>query len=89
LRPAEFEELGNIHGSGGVEEEADYLHDVAGVVFEQGAANVAEFLNCGLPPGAGVEKHFDAFEGFGFFFGLGVAAPWRPVLSAVKQALEG
>ena len=80
LRPAEFEELGNVNGSGRVEEEADYLHDVAGVVFEEDAPNVAEFLGRRAPFGASVQKHFDALESLGFFLRFSVGAPRRLVL---------
>lgn len=88
LISAEFEELGNLNGSGRIEEEADYLHDVAGVVFEKGAPNAAEFLGLRAPFGASVQEHFDALEGLRFFFRFSVAAPRRPVLRPAEQAVK-
>ena len=80
LISAEFEELGNVNDPGRIEEEADHLHDVAGVVFEQGAPHVAKFLGLRAQFCASVQEHFDALEGLGFFFRFSVAAPRRPVL---------
>jgi hypothetical protein len=75
LVPAEFEKLGNVNGSGCVEQEAGDLNNIAGVIFEQRAPNVSQFLGSRAPLSAGVEQHLDAFEGFGFFFSLSVVAP--------------
>ena len=88
LRPAEFEELGTVNGSGRVEEEADYLHDVTGVVFEERAPNVTEFLDGWAPFGASVQEHFDALEGLSFLVRLSVGAPRRPVSRPAKQAVK-
>jgi hypothetical protein len=88
LRPAEFEELGSVNGSRRVEEEANYLHDIAGVVFEERATNVAEFLGGRAPFGASVQEHFDALEGLSFFVRFSIGAPRRPVLRPAGQAVK-
>jgi hypothetical protein len=64
------------------------LHDVAWVVFEEGAPNVAEFLGRRTPFGASVQQHFDAFESLGFFIRFSVGAPRRPVLRPAEQAVK-
>ena len=89
LVSAEFEEGWDVDGTGRVEEEADDLDEVAGVVFEEGAADGAQLVGSGAPVGAGIQNHFDAFEGIGFIFGLGIGVPRGCVLAAAKQALEG
>ncbi len=89
LVSAEFEELRNVNSSRRVEEQSEDLDNVTGVVLEQGASNITKILGRGSPFSVGVEKHFKAFEGFGFFFGLSVATPRGCFLTAMKQPVEG
>jgi hypothetical protein len=80
--------LGNVNGSGRVEEEAEYLYNVAGGVFEERATHVAKLLGGGAPFGASVQEHFNALEGLGFHRDFSVGAPRRPVLRLTQQAVK-
>lgn len=64
------------------------MHYVAGVVFKEGAANVAEFLGRRAPFGASVQEHFDALEGLGLFIRFRFGAPRRPFLGPAEQAVK-